>query len=380
MAFPGYQLADELRSAQETVRTIMRDDVVPLERDMDPEATDLDPAAWEPLAAKAKESGVWALWAPSELGGSGWGAFGHAVLTEEMAQHRNGLYNPGYGIFGRTPPSVVFACSPEQAERFVKPAIRDARKTFFAMSEPTPAEPRGGTDPAAGIETRAVRDGDSWVINGRKTWISNGDDADWGVVFARTEAADGTDGVSCFFVERGQFRASPIPVIRPDYPSDLVFEDCVVPHSNLLGEEGHALAAARQMLVRNRIAFSAAHTGVAVAALRLAAEQARGRESPLLGTLGESEVDIRAARWLNWEAAWKCDREEDFRHEASIAKLHSSEALCRVVDRAIQIHGGVGVTKELPLERWYREARGRLVAAGSSETLRLGIARALLEP
>jgi acyl-CoA dehydrogenase len=344
---------------------------------MDPEATDLDPATWERLAGKAKEAGLWALSAPAELGGGGLGAFAQVVLGEEISQHRNGLYNPGYGVFGRTPPEVCFDCTPEQAERYVIPAIREGRKTFFAMSEPSPSEPRGGADPSVGIQTRAVRDGDTWVINGNKTWISNGDDADWGIVFARTASADGKEGTSMFFVERGQFESRPIPVIRPDYPSDLVFRDCVVPHANLLGTEGAGEAAGQRMLVRNRIAFSAAQLGVAVAAHRLAAEYAKARETPLQATLADSEVEIRAARWLTWQAAWLCDRGADYRLEASMAKLYSSEALLRVVDRAIQVHGGYGVTKELPFERWYREARGRLVAAGSSEVLRAGIARAL---
>lgn len=379
MAFPGYELPTDLLDLQRAVRRIVQEEILPLERQMDPEATDLADDDWDRLAAKAKDAGLWALWPPSSFGGGGLGTFAHVVLLEEMAQHRNGLYNPGYGVFGRSVPEVCFECSPEQAERYVTPAIRAGKKTFFAMSEPTPAEPRGGADPAAGIETTAVLDGDSWVINGSKTWISNGLDADWGVVFARTDSGGQGEGVSCFFVERGQFEAEPIPVIRPDFPADLTFVDCVVPRGSLLGEPGGALGMARRMLTKNRIAFSAAHIGVARAALSMAADAARARETSLLPSLGDAEVDVRSARWLTWEAAWKCDLDEDYRDEAAVAKLDSSEMLSRVVDTAIQVHGGHGVTKELPLERWYREARGRRVAAGSSDALRLTIARTLLE-
>ena len=378
MGIAGHELPAELLDLQQAVRTIVREEIVPLERDMDPEATDIDEATWRRLVAKTKAAGLWALWAPAELGGKGLSAQAQAVLLEEMAQHRNGLYNPSYGVFGRYPPDVCYQCSPEQAERYVIPAIAEGKRTFFAMSEPTPTEPRGGADPAAGLESRAVRDGDRWVINGTKTWISNGSDADWGVVFVRTQSAEAGEGVSCFFVRHGTFRATPIPVIRAEFPDDLVFEDCVVSDADLLGEEAGALPMAQRMLVRNRLAFSAAQLGVAVAALRLAAEYCAKSQSSLQWTLADCEVEIRAARWLIWECACAIDRGEEFRLQASIAKLYSSEALLRIVDRAIQIHGGYGVSKELPLERWFREARGRLVAAGASESLRADIARTVV--
>jgi acyl-CoA dehydrogenase len=378
MGIAGYELPPELDELRQAVRTFMREEILPLERSMDPEATDIDQASWQRLVAKTRAAGLWALWAPARFGGKGLGALAQAVLLEEMAQHRNGLYNPGYGLFGRYPPEVCYECSPDQAERYVTPAIAEGSRTFFAMSEPTPTEPRGGADPAAGLESRAVRDGDRWVINGAKTWISNGSDAEWGVVFVRTGSAEAGEGVSCFFVRHGTFRAAPIPVIRAEFPDDLAFEDCVVSHADLLGEEGCALPMAQRMLVRNRLAFSAAQIGVAVAALRLAAEQCAKSQSSLQWTLADCEIEVRAARWLTWECAWAIDRGEEFRLQASIAKLYSSEALLRVVDRAIQIHGGYGVSKELPLERWYREARGRLVAAGASESLRADIARTVV--
>ncbi|GIX48978.1 MAG: acyl-CoA dehydrogenase [Candidatus Tectimicrobiota bacterium] len=384
MDFPGYQLPEALRLLQQTVRRIVQEEIVPLEREMDPEAIDLDPDHWHRLAAMTRAAGLWAPAAPKEYGGGGLGMFAYTVLMEEMAQHRNGLYNPAYGIFGRYPPNVCYEGTPEQIEKYVIPTIREGKRVFFAVSEPS-----GGSDPAGAIQARAVRDGDHWILNGTKTWISGALQAEWGIVFVRTDPTKGRQGVSCFFVERDTpgLSVRPIPVIRPYYPAELVFQDCVVPHRNLLGKEGEGLEMALRLLTKNRFPYAAANIGVAVAALRMAIAYAKQRVTfgqPLSSRqaiqwmLADSEVEIRAARWLTWEGAWKVDRGEEHRHEASIAKLYSSEVLGRVVDRAVQIHGGYGVAKELPLERWYREARVRRIGEGPSEVQRMVIARNLL--
>lgn len=380
MSFDGFDLPAELADLRGAVRAFMRESVRPSEASLDPEATDLPDAAAAELMASAKDAGLWALSVPTRLSGGGMGAMARVVVLEELAQHRNGLYNPGYGAIGRYPPDPCYDCSDPQVERFLRPMVDGGWKTFFAMSEPTPAEPRGGADPAAGIETTAVRKGDTFVINGTKTWISNGHDAVWGIVFARTTGPDGVDGVSAFFVEHGQFTATRLAVIRPDSPCELSFEDCEVSGGNLLGDLGAALPKAREMLTRNRIWFAAAHVGVAVAAQEYAAEQCRARTHPLAWTIADSALDIEAARHLVWDAAWRLDTGCPYKLAAAQAKLFSSEALVRCVDRAIQILGGWGVSKELPLERWYREARGRLVAAGPSEAIRAELAAAAIEP
>jgi acyl-CoA dehydrogenase len=384
MDFPGYQLPEELQLLQQTVRRFMQDEILPLEVGMDPEATDLDEANWQRLVTKTKAAGLWALWAPQECGGGGLGTFAHTVLLEEMAQHRNGLYNPGYGVFGRFPPNICYVASPAQLDKYVIPTIREGKKVFFAITEPS-----GGSDPASAIQARGVRDGDHWIINGTKTWISGGVEAEWGIVFARTDASKGREGISCFFVDSDTpgLEARKIPVIRPYYPAELVLKDCLIPHANLLGKEGDGLGMVLRLLTKNRFPYSAANIGVAVAALRMAVAYAKQRvtfgrtlssRQAIQWMLADSEVEIRAARWLTWEGAWKVDRGEEHRHEASIAKLYSSEVLGRVVDRAVQIHGGYGVAKELPLERWYREARVRRIGEGPSEVQRFVIARNLL--
>jgi acyl-CoA dehydrogenase len=301
-----------------------------------------------------------------------------------MAQHRMGLYNTGCGVFGRNPPPAIWAGTRAQIETYAVPMIREGYETFWAITEPS-----GGSDPAGAIQTRAVRDGDHYVLNGRKVFISRAHDAPWGVVFARTDPTKGRAGISCFILERGTpgFSARTIRTIRTaSVPNDVVFEDCRIPAANLIGREGQGLDLAFDLLVKQRFPYSAANLGVAVAAHRMAVEHARQRSTfgaplsqrqAIQWMLADAEVEIRAARWLIWEGAWKADRGEDARVEASIAKLYSSEVLGRVVDAAVQIHGGYGVSKEFPLERWYREARVRRIGEGPSEVHRMVIARSL---
>lgn len=375
MSFDGFAIPDDVEDIRQTIRRFLQREVIPAEQELEPESTELPEEVYAAIRSRAKANGLWSLCMPKALGGGGLGFMAQVVLLEEITQHRNGLYNPGMGVFGRPPPSITFDCDADQAERWVRPAISLGQKTFFAMSEPRPSALRGGADPTDVRGTTAVWDGAAWTITGRKTWISNGATAEWGIVFANAERDGCAEGMTCFFVSRGEYSTAPIPVIRADYPQELIFEGLRIPDDRRLGGCGDALSKGREMLLRNQIAFSAAHVGVATAALEIARSRCSAAvAAPLRDTLADSEIEIRAARWLLWEAAWLADQGAPFRHEGQIAKLATSEALVRTVDRAIQILGGDGVTKEIPLERWYREARGRLVAAGPSHVLRSEIA------
>jgi acyl-CoA dehydrogenase len=382
--FPGYRLPDELVALCEQVRRFIRDEIIPIEQRIDPDAPDIPAEDFRRLAEKTKAAGLWCLGAPEEYGGGGMDTFSMSVLLETMSQHRMGLYNPGCGVFGRTPAPFIFGGSREQIERYAVPAIREGYKTFFAITEPS-----GGSDPAGAIQTSAVKKDGHWVLNGTKIFISNAHEAEWGVVFARTDRAKGRAGISCFIVPKGTpgFTARPIRTIRTvSIPNEVALVDCRLPAESLVGEEGRGLELALGGLVKNRFPYAACNLGVAVAAHRMAIAHAKQRSTfgvPLAQRqaiqwmLVDAEVELRAARWLIWEGAWKADRGEDARVEASIAKLYSSEMLGRVVDSAVQVHGGYGVAKEFPLERWYREARVRRIGEGPSEVQRMVIARSL---
>jgi len=384
-SFPGFTLPDELRMLGEQIRRFVHEEIIPAEQRVDPDAEELADDDHKRLSDLTRAAGLWALGAPEEYGGGGLDTFGLCVALEEMSQHRMGLYVPGCGVFGRYPPPAIWAGSKAQIQKYAVPTIREGWQTFFAITEPS-----GGSDPAGAIQTRAEKRGDRWVLNGRKVFISRAHDAPWGVVFARTDKGKGRAGISCFILEHGTpgFHTSEIRVIRTAArPNDVVFEDCELPGDALIGAEGQGLDLAFDLLVKNRFPYSACNLGVAVAAHRMAIAHAKGRSTfgqPLAQRqaiqwmLADAEVEIRACRWIIWSGAWKADRGEDARVEASMAKLYSSEVLGRVIDAAVQIYGGYGVSKEFPLERWYREARVRRIGEGPSEVHRMVIARHLL--
>jgi len=383
--FPGYSLPSELALLRDQVRRFIRDEIIPLEQHLDPDAGDLPEKEYHRLMVKTKAAGLWCLGAPEEYGGGGLNTFGMSILLEEMSQHRMGLYNAGCGTFGRYPPPVIYGGTKEQIQRYAVPALRDGLYTFFAITEPS-----GGSDPAGAIQCRGTKHGDSWELNGTKIFISHAHEADWGVVFVRTDPTKGRKGISCFIVEKGMpgFTARPIRTIRTvSLPNEVAFEDCKIPAENMIGKEGDGLDLCLDLLTRQRFPYSACNLGVAVAAHRMAVAHAKQRQTfgvplsqrqAIQWMLADAEVELRATRWLIWDGSRKADRGEDARVGASIAKLYSSEVLGRVIDSAVQIHGGYGVSKEFPLERWYREARVRRIGEGPSEVHRMVIARALL--
>lgn len=380
----GFELPEDLKMLRTWMRDFIRKEIIPLEQHLDPEAIELPEEDFKRLSKKVREAGMWCLGAPERYGGGGLSCFGMAIVEEERSQHRNGLYGHGYGVFGPSPPPIIFEGTEEQIQKFAVPIIRNGGETYFAITEPS-----GGSNPGDSIQTTAVRDGNHWIINGTKSFITGAGKADWGTVFVRTGPKPGRAGITCFIVEKGMPGVSmtSIPVIRPFYPFEMSFQDCRVPDSNRVGDVGEGFTLLNKLLTRTRVGYSAANIGVAVAALRMSIEYAKqrvvfgeplSRKEAIQWMLADSEVEIRAARWLIWECAWKVDRGEDPRHEASIAKLYSSEVLGRVIDRAVQIHGSYGVAKALPLERWYRESRIRRLGEGPSEVHRMVIARNLL--
>ena len=368
------------------VRKFVREEIVPLELNLDPDADELDPADRDRLVEKTKAMGLYGLGIPAEYGGPDIDLMTSTLIAIEMSQHRAGLYAPCYGTFGGAGLAQLFEATDEQKEQYLFPTLRGEKRGFFGLSEPS-----GGSDPARAIQTKAERDGDDWIINGGKLWISGADKADYGLVFARTDKDKGRNGVTCFIVDTdnpGFHVRRVVHTLRSaHYATELQFEDMRIPHANILGEVNKGFAIASHRLTRQRIPYAAGCLGVAIKAQEMALEYVPQRETfgaPLSSRqaiqwmLVDNEIDIKQATWITLEAAAKADNGEGFRKEAAMAKLVATEAGGRVVDRCMQMFGGLGVAKDLPLERWFREMRIRRIGEGSSEVQRHVIARELL--
>lgn len=382
----NFELTDEQKLVVDLVRRFVKEEIVPLEADLDPDASELPKDQYERLVKQTREMGLFGIDIPAEYGGPEIDLVTRTLIAIEMAQHRAGLYAPCYGVFGGAGLAQLYEASEEQKERYLYPTLRGEKRGFFALTEPS-----GGSDPARAIRTTAVKDGEDWILNGEKTFISGADRADYGITFARTDPSLGRGGITCFIIDTDMpgFKVRRvIHTLRSShYATELEFVNLRVPSSNILGELNQGFAIANDRLSRNRIPYAAGCLGVAIRAQEMAIDYAGTRETfgePLAHRqaiqwmLVDNELEIRQARWLTLEAAAAADRGVPFRTEAAMAKLVASEVGSKVVDRAMQIHGGYGVTKDLPLERWFREMRIRRIGEGASEIQRLIIARNLL--
>jgi acyl-CoA dehydrogenase len=377
--FSGFALPVELREQAELVGRFVRERIRPAEDAGDPTARELDEDALAPLRTEARTLGLWCFDTPEEYGGAGLSAFETVVVLEQATKHRYCFPHAGGGVFGHPPPVVLFRGTDEQIDRFVRPAVEHGWRTFTAI-----AEPSGGTDPKRAIRTTAVRRGDTYVLNGRKQWITNGDRARFGIVYARTE-----HGITAFLVDgdAAGLSTTPIPVLRNHWPTEMVLDDVVVPVENRIGDEGGGLALAGAWLVRQRLSYAARAIGIAEEAVRLGIEWLQQRETfgAPLATLQAAQFDVAkarvaidAGRWLTWDAAWTDDHGGDARTKAAMAKLHCTEAAFTVVDRMMQWFGALGMAREMPLEHWFRDLRVARVVEGSSEILQVQIARRML--
>lgn len=387
MTFDGFELPEELNMLRDGLRRFVREEIVPVTQALPADTGVIPRSEVAKLQEKAKSAGYWMLDVPEKYGGLGLPAFWRVVLMEEMAKHKFSIAGTdGPNIFGPSAPMALLEGSDYLRENYGLPVLEKGLHYFSAVSEPS-----GGSDPARAIRTTAVRDGDTYVLNGRKLWATYADAADFGIVYARTDKSKNRDGISAFVVDVGTpgMTITTVPVIRDQPSTEIVFEDCVIPAANRIGSEGEGFQRAQQWFLRGRLKFAAICTGVADEALRMTIDWVRQRETfgALLATrqaiqfaIADAAVEIRAARWLTWDAAWKVDQGQDARYEASIAKLYATEMAYRVVDMAMQYHGGMGMSRELPLERWLRGIRIWRIGEGASEIHRFVIARELIGP
>jgi acyl-CoA dehydrogenase len=375
----AWELPEHFVMLRNTIQRFMREEVLPVEDQQPHDCYALPNEVLNRLQEKARAAGLWCFASPEEYGGGGLGLLGQVIVAEEAAKCRMGAYVPACGAFGIDPPSVIWLGTAEQRQRYGVAGIEGGKKNFVAISEAS-----GGSDPARKIQTRAVLDGDQYIINGTKMWITGAESADWGIVFARCEA-----GITAFIVDRQipGISCREIEVIRSYSPYEVHFDNVRIPVENRLGEEGKGFAICQKWLVHARVPYAAAVIGIGQAALNIAIDYARQRnvhksvladKQAVQWMIADSEMELRAARLLTYQAAWSGDLGRDIKVEASIAKVMATETAGRVVDRCVQILGAMGVAREMPLERWYRELRIKRIGEGPSEVHRMVLARELL--
>ena len=324
---------------------------------------------------------------PTEYGGAGLSLFQYCLTMEEFSRLHRVFTIAANFTSGMTPIAIMRYGTPDQKERYLRGFSAGKYKSAFALTEPG-----GGSDPAS-MTTKAVRRGDKWVINGRKHFISGGHVADIVMVIAVTDAEKrARGGITAFLVDKGTPGFS---VTRVDTTiasdaiklAELTFENCEVPDSAVLGPVGNGFKVAMGSLNNGRLSVSCCCIGAAESLLGMATEHAKIRETfgkPLAERqaiqwmLVDSAIDIKAARAMTYDTLMKLEEGKDVGSAGSMCKVFCSEMVGRVVDRVVQIHGGMGVMRGFPVERFYRDVRHYRVGEGASEIQRIVVARDLL--
>ena len=273
-----FAMTDEQRLIVEQVRRFVRMEVAPLEDKLDPDESRLGPDDYSRLVSKVKDMGLHGLGVPPEYGGPDIDTVTMTLIAIEISQHRAGLYSPCYGSFGGAGLAHLYEASEDLKKRYLYPTLNGEKHGFFGLTEPS-----GGSDPARAIQTRAVKDGDDWVINGAKIFISGADKAEYGIVFARTDAGKGRNGITCFIVDTdtpGFHVRRVVHTLRSAYyATELQFENMRVPSANVLGEVNKGFAIANDRLSRQRIPYAASCIGIAIKAQEMCIEYAKLRET-----------------------------------------------------------------------------------------------------
>ena len=374
--------SEEQQLLKKTVREFAESELAAHAREWD-EKQEFPREVFSKLGALGLMGVVW----PAEYGGSGLTTLDYAIVMEELARVDAGVALSVAAHNSLCSGHIFLAGTDEQKRRFLTPLARGEKVGCWGLTENSAGSDAGGT------RTTAVRAGDGWVLNGSKTFITNGRVADTAVVMAVTDREKGKKGISAFIVERGTkgFRAGKKEDklgVRSSDTSELVFEDCRIPADNLLGAEGHGFIDTLRILDRGRIGIAAFSVGIAQACLEASMRYARERRQfghPIAEfqavqfKIADMATRVDAARLLTWRAAFLRDSGKEHTAESSMAKLYASEMSVQAALDAVQIHGGYGYVKEYPVERYLRDSKLGTIGEGTSEVQRLVIARELLK-
>ena len=383
-----FDIPDEYNELQRNLTGFIERELRPLEEsELDPERDEMPVELRDRVRRRAAELGFYAADFPEDLGGSGLPQLGMVLLREAAA--RTGCRLATFVTYGpEGPTGLLLSGTDEQKKRYLMPLITAEKSMCFALTEPD-----AGSD-AQSIRTTATADGDDWIITGTKHFITNGKHADFALVFAandRTKKAQG--GITAFIVERGtpgfEVGRAQHGMVEGEGQFELVFDNCRVSSEQILGgpdSVGMGFYSAMEFLAMGRLAIAASCNGMADFALSLGTEHAKnriafdrpiGKNQYIQSHLVESLIEIKASKLMTYECAWRYDNGDPVVQESSIAKYYSTEMVNRVVDRMIQVHGGMGWMRELPLERLYRFVRIFTLVEGTSEIQKYIIAKTM---
>jgi acyl-CoA dehydrogenase len=383
----NFELAEEFRMLRDLVDRFVEEHLYPLEpavleRETSGQGYFITAGEREQLNTVSRDLGLWGLDAPEDVGGVDLPAVALVGVNEAI-----GKSIVPYVLPPDSPNLRMLAATvtPAQRERYLAPYVRGETISAIAISEPG-----AGSDPAS-MRTSAVRDGDEWVINGRKIWITRAVEADFSILMAVTDKEKGNrGGISAFLVDAntpGLNIARKIPMLGGNTTYELELDNCRVPAGALLGEEGQGFAPMQLRLSTRRLEMSTWCIGIAQRALDMMLEYAPQRStfgSPLSqrqtvqNWLAEAECDIHSARLMAWHTAWKLDQGQSVRREISMLKAHATEMAWKTVDRAMQLYGAMGMTKELPLQQMANEVRLMRIYDGPTEIHHWVVARDML--
>jgi acyl-CoA dehydrogenase len=379
-----FELPEELRILKAGLRRFVDNELIPIERQTT-EGETVKPEYLAHFEKRAKDLGIWQLDVPEEYGGGGMSVLARAVVWEEMSR-TIALPARGEGITGPSARGILYSLKGEMKERYLLPLLRGEKKACFAQTEPD-----AGSDPG-GMRTTAVRDGDHYVINGVKRFITGADKASFMQLMAATDRAKGSHGgISCFLVDMdtpGVKVTTSYQTMMGDRPWEIVLDNVRVPATQLIGEEGKGFALAQKWLGAGRIKHGARALGVAERMLEMSTSYAKQRSTfgrPLADRqaiqwkLADMYIELQAARLLVYKAATRLDKGEDAREDCYVAKYYADEMAFRACDQCMQIHGGIALTTDLPIEKMWRQQRSYRITEGASEVMKMVIARHVLK-
>lgn len=381
---PDHNLPEELIQFRDSIRRFVDRELRPLEKHVTIEGK-LPKDVEDAVAAKAKAAGFWLMEVPAELGGAELGLLPLAIFWEEIAR-TTAVSARDHGIFGPTVGPILLGLQGEMRERYLMPVLRGELKACFAQTEPD-----AGSDPAS-MRTRAVRTDKGWKINGTKRYITKAATADFAQVMAVTDPEKGArGGISCFIVEMNTpgVKIGPAEMtMMGDTPYEIILEDAEIPAENLIGEEGKGFALAQKFLNHGRIRHGAHSCGAMARCLEMTAAYVKQRKTfgALLSDrqgvqwmMADGYMRLHATRLMVHDAAAKLDLGMDARVETFMAKVTGVENGFKVIDDCLQLHGGMGLTRETPLERYWRDLRSFRITEGPTEVLKTTMARSILK-